>query len=225
MPTTKRPHLAKPADCVELLESKHSYALAIQLADGGPSVTPAGVAGPPFRGGASGSAGFLFFGSLAVNSKMLSRANHGADDANMPAMSIPHTPVAITMMRRVILIADTSCLTVLLQNTICHPVTEVYRDHALHSSTCRLFCDGQSFIQDRAFQVPLRCKLLITSLIRVDLHPAGSYIPSRHLPVLRRRAAEDGPLPLCVSCSLSTGPSKVMQSALIGPGRSPVRGG
>ena len=66
---------------------------------------------------------------------MLSRANHGADDANMPANIIPHTPVAITMLKRVILIADTSCLTVLLQNTIYHPVTEVYRDHALHSST------------------------------------------------------------------------------------------
>jgi hypothetical protein len=91
---------------------------------------------PPF-GGAPGSAGFLFFGSLAVNSKMLSRANHGADDANMPATIIAHTPIAITMLRRVILIADTSCLTVLLQNTIYHPVTEVYRDHALHSSACR----------------------------------------------------------------------------------------
>ena len=68
---------------------------------------------------------------------MLSRANHGADDANMPATIIAHTPVEITMLRRVILIADTSCLTVLLQNTIYHPVTEVYHDHALNSSTCR----------------------------------------------------------------------------------------
>jgi hypothetical protein len=54
----------------------------------------------------------------------------------MPAMSIPHTPVAITMLRRVILIADTSWLTLLLENIIYHPVTDVYRDHALHSSTC-----------------------------------------------------------------------------------------
>ena len=140
MLTSKRPHLTKPADCVEIVESKHSHALAIQFTDGGPSVTPelpAGVAGPPFRGGASGSAGFLFFGSLAVNSKMLSRANHGADDANMPANIIAQTPVAITMPKRVILIADTSCLTVLLQNTIYHPVTEVHRGHALHSSNCR----------------------------------------------------------------------------------------
>src|ERR1035438_10026613 len=94
---------------------------AIQLTDSGPSVTselPAGVAGPSFDG-APGSAGFLFFGSLAVNSKMLSRANHGADDANMPANIIAHIPVAITMLKRVILIADTSCLTVLLQNI--HP--------------------------------------------------------------------------------------------------------
>jgi hypothetical protein len=107
--------------------------------DSGPSVTselPTGVAGPPF-GEAPTSAGFLFFGSLAVNSKMLSRANHGADDANMPATIIAHTPLAITMLRRVILIADTSCLTVLLQNPIYHPFTEVYRDHTLHSSTCR----------------------------------------------------------------------------------------
>ena len=95
-----------------------------------------GLAGPPF-GGAPGSAGFLFFGSLAVNSKMLSRANHGADVANMPANIIAHTPVAITMLKRVILIADTNCPTVLLPNTIYHPVTEVYRDHALHSSPCR----------------------------------------------------------------------------------------
>ena len=110
-----------------------------QLTDGGLSATselPGDMVRPPF-GGAPGSAGFLFFGSLAVNSKMLSRANHGADDANMPATIIAHTPIAITMLRRVILIADTSCLTVLLQNTIYHPVTEVYRDHALHSSACR----------------------------------------------------------------------------------------
>jgi hypothetical protein len=64
---------------------------------------PAGVVGPPF-GGAPGSAGFLFFGSLAVNSKMLSGANHGADDANMPTTIIAHTLAAITMLRRVILI-------------------------------------------------------------------------------------------------------------------------
>ena len=54
------------------------------------------------------------------------------------------------------------------------------------------FCDGQSFIQDRAFHVPFGCKLLITSLIRVFLQPSGSYIHSRNLPVS-----------LCVSCALS----------------------
>ena len=112
---------------------------AIQLTDSGPSVTselPAGVAGPSF-GGAPGSAGFLFFGSLAVNSKMLSRANHGADDANMPANIIAHTPVAITMLKRVILIADTSCLTVLLQ--IIHPnLTWCHRSqrHKIPRSRC-----------------------------------------------------------------------------------------
>jgi hypothetical protein len=99
--------------------------LTYQLTEGGPSVTPelpAGVAGPPF-GGAPGSAGFLFLASLAVSSKRLSRANHGhRAGTNMPAMSIPHTPVAITMLGRVILIADTCCLNVLLQNTIYHPV-------------------------------------------------------------------------------------------------------
>jgi hypothetical protein len=100
------------------------------------SELPAGVAGPSF-GSAPRSAGFLCFGSLAVNSKMLSRANHGADDANMPATIIAHTPVAITILRRVILMAETSCLTVLLQNTIYHPVTEVHHDHALNSSTFR----------------------------------------------------------------------------------------
>jgi hypothetical protein len=69
---------------------------------------------------------------------MLSRANHGhRAGTNMPAMSIPHTPVAITMLRRVILIADTSCLIVLLQYTIRHPVPEVYRDYALDSSPCQ----------------------------------------------------------------------------------------
>ena len=67
---------------------------------------------------------------------MLSRANHGADEANKPANIIAHTPVAITMLRPVILIADTSCLTALLQNTIYHPVAEGYRDQALQSSTC-----------------------------------------------------------------------------------------
>jgi len=110
-----------------------------QLADGGPFVTPelpAGVAGPPF-GGAPGSAGFLFFGSLAVNSKMLSRANHGADDANMPATIIAHIPVAITMQRLVVFIEHTSCLTLLLQNTFRYPSTVVYHNHALNSSTCR----------------------------------------------------------------------------------------
>ena len=94
-----------------------------------------GAAGPPF-GGVPGSAGFLFFGSLAVNSKRLSRANHGAGP-KMPATSIAHTPVAITMQRLVIFIGHTSCLILLLQNTIRYPVTEVYHDHALNSSTCR----------------------------------------------------------------------------------------
>jgi hypothetical protein len=57
------------------------------------------AAGPPFDA-VPGSAGFLFLGSLAVNSKMLSRANHGAGaGTNMPAMSIPQAPVAITMLR------------------------------------------------------------------------------------------------------------------------------
>jgi hypothetical protein len=55
------------------------------------------------------------------------------------------------------------------------------------------FCDGPSFIQNRAFKGPLGCKLLITSLIRIVLPMAGSYIASRNSPV-----------PLCVSCSLST---------------------
>jgi hypothetical protein len=95
-----------------------------------------GAAGPPFRGGAPGSAGFLFFGSLAVNSKRLSRANHGAGP-NKPTTIIAHAPVAITMQRLVIFIAHTSCLILLLQNTIRYPVTEVYHDHALNSSTCR----------------------------------------------------------------------------------------
>jgi hypothetical protein len=73
-----------------------------QLTDGGPSVTSELAicfAGPPF-GAVPGSAGFLFLGSLAVNSKMLSRANHGAGPGiNMRATIIMHTPVAITMMR------------------------------------------------------------------------------------------------------------------------------
>ncbi len=39
-------------------------------------------------------------GSLEVNSKMLSRANHGARaGTNMLATTIAHAPVAITMLR------------------------------------------------------------------------------------------------------------------------------
>jgi len=82
--------------------------LTNQLAGSGPSVTSqlsGGVAGPSF-GGAAGSTGFLFFGSLAVNSKMLSGANHGAGP-RMPATIIAHAPSAITMLtmlRRVIVI-------------------------------------------------------------------------------------------------------------------------
>ena len=49
---------------------------------------------------APGWAGFLFLGSLALNSKMLSRANHGhRSGTNMTARSIPHALVAITMLR------------------------------------------------------------------------------------------------------------------------------
>ena len=81
---------------------KAGIGITNQLTDGDPSVTselPLGVAGPPF-GAAPGSAGFLFLGSLAVNSKMLSRANHGARaGTNMLAMTIAHAPVAITMLR------------------------------------------------------------------------------------------------------------------------------
>jgi hypothetical protein len=72
-----------------------------QLADGGSPVISElsnGVAGLPF-GGASDSAGFLFFGSLAINSKMFSRANQGADEHTMPATCIAHKPAAITMLR------------------------------------------------------------------------------------------------------------------------------
>jgi hypothetical protein len=87
-----------------------------------------GVAGPTF-GAAPGFAGFLFLGSRAVNSKMLSRANHGHKaGTSMPARSIPHAPVAITMLRRVIFITLASFLRLLLQYTIRHPVPEVYRD-------------------------------------------------------------------------------------------------
>jgi hypothetical protein len=68
---------------------------------------------------------------------MLSRANHGADDANKPANIIAHIPVAITMQRLVIFIAHPNCLTLLLQNTIRYPFTEIYHDHALNSNTCR----------------------------------------------------------------------------------------
>jgi len=64
---------------------------------------------------------------------MLSRANHGADDANMPATIIAHTPIAITMLSRVILMADPSCLAVLLQNIV-YPVTKVDHNQALNSS-------------------------------------------------------------------------------------------
>jgi len=47
-----------------------------------------------------GSAGFLVLGSLAVNSKMLSLANHGATaGTNMLAMTIAHAPVVIMMLR------------------------------------------------------------------------------------------------------------------------------
>lgn len=87
-----------------------------------------GVAGPTF-GAAPGFAGFLFLGSRAVNSKMLSRANHGHKaGTSMPARSIPHAPVAITMLRRVIFITLASFLRLLLQYTIRHPVPEVCRD-------------------------------------------------------------------------------------------------
>jgi hypothetical protein len=74
------------------------------------------------------------FGSLAVNSKMLSRANHGADDANMPTTIIAHTPIAITRLSRVILMADPSCLAVLLQNIVYYPVTKVNHNQAFNSS-------------------------------------------------------------------------------------------
>jgi len=80
---------------------KAGIGITTQLTDGGPSVTselPLGVAGPPFG---AAPAGFLFLGSLAVNSKMLSRANHGARaGTNMLAMIIAHAPVAITMLGR-----------------------------------------------------------------------------------------------------------------------------
>jgi len=111
-----------------------------RLTDGGPSVTAEllrSTAGPLFGGGSPGSAGFLFFGSLAVNSNMLSRANHGADDANKPANIIAHTPVAITMQKLVIFIAHSSCLTLLVQNTIRYHFTKIYHDHDLNSSPCR----------------------------------------------------------------------------------------
>ena len=84
--------------------------LTSQLGGSGPSVTSqlsGGVAGPSF-GGAAGSAGFLFFGTLAVNSKMLSGANHGAGPW-MPATIIAHAPSAIKRLRRVIVIAPKSC--------------------------------------------------------------------------------------------------------------------
>jgi hypothetical protein len=112
----------------------------IQLTDGGRSVTselPDGVAGPPC-GGVPDSAGSPFFGSLAVSSKRLSRANHGhGAGTKKPTTSSAHTPVATTMQRWVIFIAHTSCLTLLLQNTIRYPVTELYHDRALNSSTGR----------------------------------------------------------------------------------------
>ena len=119
------------------MDGMGSFGATHQLTDGGPSVTDElvrGSAGPPF-GGASGSAGLLFFGSLAVNSKRLSRANHGAGPKN-PTTIIAHTPVAITRQRLVIFMAHTSCLTLLLQSTIRYPVTEDYHDPALNSSTC-----------------------------------------------------------------------------------------
>ena len=48
--------------------------------------------------------------------------------------------------------------------------------------------DGQAFIQDRAFHVPLERKLFIASLIRVFLQPSGSYIPSQRFqtPLMRK---------------------------------------
>ena len=99
----------------------------IQITGGGRSAAPAspeGLAGSP-RGGKLGSAGFLFFGSRAVNSKIPSGANHGAADAKMPTKTIAHNPAAITMLRRVILIAETSCSTVLTLGKIPHPITEI----------------------------------------------------------------------------------------------------
>jgi hypothetical protein len=47
-----------------------------------------------------------------------------------------------------------------------------------------LFCDGQSFIKDRAFHVALGCKLLITSLIRVDLQRLARISPADIFPSL-----------------------------------------
>ena len=81
--------------------SSYPHNADVQLTDGGPSGTPEllhGIPGPPFAG-VPGSAGFLSFGSLAVNSKMLSRASHGATDPNMPTTTIAHRPVAIRMLR------------------------------------------------------------------------------------------------------------------------------
>ena len=125
-----------------------SHNADVQLTDGGPSGTPElldGIPGPPFVGA---PAGFLFFGSLAVNSKMLSRANHGADDANMPATIIAHTPAAITMLRRVILIADTSCSIAVSQHQLLISLRASCRKHALHSGSCRLLLnDWRLFIQ------------------------------------------------------------------------------
>ena len=100
--------------------------LTNQLTGSGPSVTSqlsGGVAGPSF-GGAVSWAGFLFLGCLAVNSKMLSLANHGAGP-RMPATIIAHAPSAITMLRRVIVMAPMSCVTLPLHNFIRPPVTEV----------------------------------------------------------------------------------------------------
>ena len=54
----------------------------------------------PFAG-PSGSAVFLFFGSLAVNSKMLSRASHGKGGKTRAAIIVNTITVIRTLRRSV----------------------------------------------------------------------------------------------------------------------------
>lgn len=77
---------------------------------------------PPFVGPSCGSAVLLFFGSLAVNSKTLSRASHGNGGKTRAAIIVDTMAVIRTLSRFVFMSLEREWLTTLsqLQNRSCY---------------------------------------------------------------------------------------------------------